>query len=254
MLYQGELMKARNTVYILAIAAFAAGTLVGCSINGSGPWVNRAELTGETTTQTRSVTGFTGVAVSGNANVTVTQGDAFSVAVTADSGLQKHIDTSVRGSTLEIDQKYSVAGRSPDVAVTITVPQLKELILAGSSSTTVDGVRGEFLHVSSSGSSDIRIDAEVKTLAVAVDGSGDLALTGTAGSADITVSGSGTVNGSELTAARATVSVSGSGDVTLRVDTTLDANVSGSGSVNYYGDPAVRSDVAGSGSVHRAGS
>ena len=247
-------MNARGTISILAIAAFTAGTLVGCSINGGGPWINRAELTGETTTQTRSVDGFTGIALSGNAKLTVTQGDAFSVAVTTDSGLQNHIDTSVRGSTLEIDQNYSIAGRSPDVAVTVTMPHLTYLDVSGSSSTTITKVHGDSLHVSSSGSSDIRIDAQVQELAVDVAGSGDLALTGTAGSAAITVSGSGTVSGSTLATATAHVSVSGSGDVTLRVDTTLDANVAGSGSINYYGDPVFNSDVSGSGSIRRAGS
>jgi Putative auto-transporter adhesin, head GIN domain len=247
-------MNARGTISILAIAAFTAGTLVGCSINGGGPWINRAELTGETTTQTRSVDGFTGIALSGNAHLTVTQGNSFSVAVTADSGLQNHIDTSVRGSTLEIDQNYSIAGSSPDVAVTVTMPHLTYLEVSGSSSTTATKVHGDSLHVSSSGSSDIRIDAQVQELAVDVAGSGDLALTGTAGSAAITVSGSGTVSGSTLATATAHVSVSGSGDVTLRVATTLDANVAGSGSINYCGDPVVDSDVSGSGSIRRAGS
>lgn len=247
-------MNARGTISILAIMAFAAGTLVGCSINGGGPWINRAELTGETTTQTRSVDGFTGIALSGNANLTVTQGNSFSVAVTADSGLQNHIDTSVRGSTLEIDQNYSIAGRSPDVTVAVTMPHLTYLDVSGSSSTTITKVHGDSLHVSSSGSSDIRIDAQVQELAVDVAGSGDLVLTGTAGSAAITVSGSGTVSGSTLATATAHVSVSGSGDVTLSVDTTLDANVAGSGSINYYGDPVVSSDVSGSGSIQRTGS
>jgi hypothetical protein len=244
-------MNARGTVSILAIAAFAAGTLVGCTINGGGPWINRSELTGETTTQTRSVDGFTAIALSGNAHLTVTQGDAFSVAVSTDSGLQNHIDTSVHGQTLEIDQNYSVAGRSPEVAVTVTMPHLTDLHLSGSSSTTIGQMHGDSLHVSSSGSSDIRIDAQVQELAVDVAGSGDLVLAGTAGSADITVSGSGTVSGSTFTTASAHVSVSGSGDVTLRVDTALYAKVSGSGSINYYGEPVVSSDVSGSGSVRR---
>jgi hypothetical protein len=220
--------------------------------HGGGPWINRAELTGETTTQPRSVDGFTGIALSGNAKLTVTQGDSFSVAVTTDSGLQNHITTSVRGQKLEIDQNYSIAGRSPDVTVTVTMPLLTYLDVSGSSSTTITQVHGDTLHVSSSGSSDIRIDARVQELAVDVAGSGDLSLTGTVGSADITVSGSGTVSGSTLAAAIAHVSVSGSGDVTLRVDTTLDASVAGSGSINYYGNPGVNSDVSGSGSVQRA--
>lgn len=244
-------MNARGTISILAIAAFLAGTLVGCTINGGGPWVNRAELTGKTTTQARSVDGFTGIALSGNAHLTVTQGDSFSVAVTTDSGLQSHVNTSVRGQKLEIDQNYSIAGSSPDVTVTVTMPHLTYLDVSGSSSTTITQVRGDSLHVSSSGSSDIHVDAQVRELAVDVAGSGDLELTGTVGSADIAVSGSGRVSGSTLAAAIAHVSVSGSGDVTLRVDTTLDASVVGSGSVNYHGDPVVSSHVSGSGSVQR---
>ena len=247
-------MKARSTLSIFAIAAFAAGTLVGCSITGGGPWINRAELTGDTTTQTRQVEGFTGVALSGKATLTVTQGGSFSVSVTTDSGLQKHIETSVHGSTLHIDQNYSIAGSPPDVTVAVTLPRLDELEVSGSSSTTVKEVRGESLHVSLSGSGDIRIDARVKTLAVDVSGSGDLVLEGSAGSAQVTISGSGTVTGADLKADTAHISVLGSGDVTLRVAHTLDANVAGSGDINYYGNPAVSSDIAGSGRVRRAGS
>ena len=247
-------MKARGVVTILAIAAFAAGTLVGCSINGSGPWINRADLTGETTTQMRSLEGFTGIALNGNATLAVTQGSSFSVAVTADSGLQEHIDTTVSGSTLQIDQNYSIAGRSPEVTVTVTLPQLDNVDLSGSSTATMNAIDGDSLSVSSSGSSDIRIDARVNALAVDVAGSGDVEFAGSAESVRVTISGSGTVNGADLAAATANVSVSGFGDVTLRVETSLDASVAGSGNISYYGDPEVRSDIAGSGSVHRVGS
>ena len=245
-------MNGRTTIAVLAIAAFSTGTLVGCSVSGNGPWLDRSDLTGETTTQSRSLHGFTGIALSGNATLTVTQGDSFSVAVTTDSGLQEHIDTSVRGSTLEIEQHYSIAGRSPDVSVAVTLPRLDSVDLSGSSATTIEGVRGESLHVSSSGSSDIHIDAAVKALAVDVSGSGDIQLMGTAGSADIAISGAGTVSGAALNTTTANVSVSGVGDVTLSVAKTLDVDLSGAGDITYYGDPEVRSEVSGLGRVHRA--
>ncbi|NTV39254.1 MAG: DUF2807 domain-containing protein [Demequinaceae bacterium] len=246
-------MNARSTVSILAVAAFAAGTLVGCSINGGGPWISRGDLTGKTTTETRVLDGFTGVSLSGDATITVTQGEAFSVSVTTDSGLQEHIDTSVKGQTLEIDQDYSIAGRSPGVSVAVTLPRLTDVGLSGSATATIEGIRGDSLHVSSSGSSDISIDAEVKTLAVDVAGSSEIALSGEATSATLTISGSGTVDGSGFESSSADVSVSGSGDVTLRVETTLTASVAGSGDITYYGDPEVSSDVAGSGRVRHAG-
>ncbi len=247
-------MNARGTISVLAMTAFAAGTLVGCSINGSGPWINRGGLTGEITTQKRSLDGFTEISFMGNATLTVTQGDSFSVAVTTDSGLQDHVDTAVHGSTLEIAQNYSVAGRSPEVSVAVTLPRLDSVDLAGSSSATIDGMSGESLHVSSSGASDIHIDTSVNTLSVDVSGTGAIDLTGTARSVELTISGSGIVTGAALKATTADVSVSGLGNVTLSVEKTLDATLSGSGNITYYGDPEVRSEVSGLGRVHRAGS
>lgn len=245
-------MLVRTTLSIAAMAAFAAGAAVGCSITGNGPWLSDSDLSGETTTEARDLDGFTAVSLGGNADLIVTQGDAFSVEVTADSALQEHVTTAVNGSTLNIRQEYSIVGASPTVTVTITVPRLTEVSLSGSSDATIAGVRGDSLHVTTSGSSDVRVDSEVGDLAIDVSGSSDFTVTGTADSTDISISGSGTVTGSGFTTAAARVSVTGSGDVTLRVDDTLDASISGSGSVIYYGDPTVDADTTGSGSIHRA--
>jgi hypothetical protein len=243
-------MRIKATLAIAALTAFSAGTAAGCSISGNGPWLDKGDLSGETVTQSRNLDGFTGVSVSGNADVTVTQGNEFSIEVTADSALQEHIATTVENSKLKIAQEYSMFGASPEVKVAITVPSLTDLWLSGSADATVAGVRGDALRIATSGSSDIRVDSEVDTLTVDVSGSSDIALTGTADSVDVDISGSAEVTGTGMTAMTANVAVSGSGNVSLRVTDALDVRVSGSGDVTYYGDPTVTESVSGSGAVH----
>lgn len=245
-------MKARATTAVLALTAFAAGTLVGCT--GNGPWIDRADLTGETTTEKRPVDGFTSIAFGGNATLTVIQGDAFLVEVTADSGLQERIGTSVNGSTLEIDQNYSMLGSTPEVKVTVTLPSLTKVAVAGATTTSVTGVTSESLTIVSAGASDITLEGDVHTLTVDVAGSGDVTLHGTGDATHISVTGAGNIHGSDLTAQTAQVSVVGAGDVELRVKDSLDVDVAGSGDITYYGDPAVSTDISGSGEIRRADS
>lgn len=245
-------MRIRTTLAIAATAALVAGTTAGCSITGNGPWLDKGDLSGETTTQSRDVDGFTGVSVSGDADVTVTQGDAFSVEITADSALQEHIETTVENSKLRVAQEYSMMGSSPQVTVVITVPRLTDVWLSGSADATVAGVRGDTLRIATSGSSDVRVDSEVDSLTVDVSGSSDISLTGTASAVSVDISGSAEVTGTGMSTEKANVSVSGSGTVSLRVTDALSVDVSGSGDVTYYGDPTVTKDISGSGAVHHA--
>lgn len=245
-------MRIRTALTIAALATLATGATVGCSIHGNGPWLTKSDLSKDVTTESRDIDGFTGVSVSGSADITVTQAETFSVEVTADSSLQEHIDTKVTDATLHIDQNYSIVGASPVVSVSITMPRLASLSLSGSADATVSGLRGEALDLESSGSSDVRIDGDVSSLTIAISGSGDVTLHGTAHSVDVSTSGSGTVAGSGLTASTAKASVSGSGDISLRVTDALDARVSGSGNVEYYGNPSVTTNTSGSGEVHKA--
>ena len=84
-------MALRHHMRVAAVAATAACAAAACSFGGNGPIVTSGDLSGETTTEARQVDGFTEVAVGGGAELTVTEGDTYSVEVTTDSGLQQHI-------------------------------------------------------------------------------------------------------------------------------------------------------------------
>src|SRR5664279_378784 len=109
-------MRLRTAVGAAAIAA-AALTISACNINGDGPVLTRDDLSGETTTQSRELDGFTQIDMGGSADLLVMEGASFEIEVTSDSALQEHVTTEVVGNTLRIEQHYSIIGASPSVAV-----------------------------------------------------------------------------------------------------------------------------------------
>lgn len=240
---------------IAASAALVAGaglTLSACSISGHGPLMTSGDLTGETSTQARALDGFTGVEITGDADVELSEGEEFSVVVTADSGLQEYIETSVVGTTLLVEQNYSIIGSSPHVLVTITVPELSSVELSGSSDAVISDVDGGPFRLDVSGSADVIMDANSKDMTISVSGSGDITARGTVNALAIDISGSGDIAGKDLTAADARVDLSGSGTIAVRARDSLDVSVSGSGDVTYWGDPEVTESITGSGGVGAA--
>lgn len=241
-------MRLRTAVGAAAIAA-AALAISACDINGEGPVLTRDDLSGETATEARNLEGFTQIDMGGSADLLVMEGDSFEIEVTADSALQAYVTTEVVGSTLRIEQHYSIIGASPSVSVSVTVPDLTRLDVSGASEATVRSVTAENLEVGISGAGDIDLAADAQQLTISVTGAGTVAAHGTVDSASITVSGAGGIDGEDLTIADAAVTVSGAGNVTVRVRQSLDAHVSGAGTLVYYGDPQVTRDVAGAGSI-----
>lgn len=238
----------------------AATTLVGtalllsaCTIAGDGPMLRSSDLTGDVTTESRGLEGFTVVHVGGYAGLDVTEGAEFSVKVTADSGLQKHVSTTVDDNTLFISQDYGFFGTAPDVTVTVTVPDLDGVELTGASRAVVRASGRDALRISSSGAAEIDMHANPSDLTLDVSGAGHVTLHGTVATADITASGASDVDGEDLTVGTASVDVSGASDVELRVRDALDAKASGASDVRYWGTPRVTSDASGASDIGPAG-
>ena len=72
----------------------------------------------------------------------------------------------------------------------------------------------EFMNLKLSGSGDIRVMVDSKSLKANLSGSGNLDLKGSSAETDIRVSGSGNINARELNSFSSTVAISGSGTST----------------------------------------
>lgn len=92
-------------------------------------------------------------------------------------------------------------------------------------------------------------DLTIRTVRIDISGSGTVNLSGSGEEQDIRVSGSGRYNGAQLTSQKVNAEISGSGEILVAVSSELRVDISGSGSVTYAGDPRIEQSISGSGKV-----
>ena len=213
----------RNRRILLALTAAVAFALAGCSLGDDGP----------RTSEEREVAPFTRVANADSVDVRLDVGEPQRIVVRAGQEVIDDVGTEVRDGTLHITFEHRGLG-GDDVVVEASVPRLTGIDVDGSGDLVADGVRAAELHVASDGSGDVAVRGSATRLTVEMDGSGE---------ADL----------EDLDVREARVVVGGSGDAEGSAGERLDVAVDGSGDGSYHGDPAVRRSVDGSGEVDRAG-
>lgn len=219
-------------------------------------WAETVRGNGKIVTQPRTAAGFTGVGLALNAQVEVRIGATEGVTVEADENLLPHIETVVKGKTLEIRTKHDrVHLDSKSIKVVVQARQIDHLHVGGSGNITADALRAPKLAFEVGGSGNISVKhAEAERVAVAIGGSGSTNLAGgKAGKLAVSIGGSGDVAAGKLQADDVEVSIAGSGDATVWARSNLKLAVAGSGDVQYYGEPTVKQSVAGSGRAKSLG-
>lgn len=213
-------MRIVRSVLVFSLACLTAGCF-GNSIRGSGNVV----------TESREVSGFTGVEVSGSARLVVEQGDTESLSITADDNLMQYLTSEVQGSTLMLGTK-NFASLSPTDAIVykLSVRNLDRLGISGSVEADVRGIRTD-------------------SLTVGVSGSGKITVSGEADAQEINVSGSAEYEAEDFKTKDASINISGSAKAVVAVSDNLDVRVSGSGDVEYIGNPEITKSISGAGNI-----
>lgn len=204
--------------HLLACAALFSMVVAGCGEHGSG---NR-------TSQTRSASGFSEVAVQGTVMLDLSAG-AHAVVLEGDDNLLPKVETTVTGGRLTIAPQGSMTMSGPIVA-RITSPVFTTVVASGSGDVKIKGAAGPKLVVEASGARKVEVEGSVEELVVRV-------------------SGSCTVDTRKLDAKTVSVEGSGASTVELGAPTTLSVKGSGSSSVRHGGSPAITQDVTGGASV-----
>lgn len=204
------------------LVAIAAGLLIltGCSVvSGSG----------QLESETREVSGFTGIELSGNGEVTIEQGNTESLTIEADDNLLPVLTSEVENSVLRLGTKprTTVRTRNP-IRYRVTLQDLTSIELSGSGSVSAANLRTDALQVD-------------------ISGSGTMDLAGSANEQEVEVSGSGAYDAAELRSQTVGVDISGSGKATVTASEQLRVDISGSGTVTYSGDPEIDQSISGSG-------
>lgn len=223
-----------NLTYEKGSISSVVSSSSGSSVQSTSSSLQRDDNTSESnsvTSEQRDVSGFEEVELRGMGNLSIRQADSESLTVEAEEDVLPKIKTKVKNNRLIIRPKRNTTINTTEpINYELTVKNLSALEVSGSGDVEAEGIRTD-------------------ELAVTINGTGEVEISGEADSQNVDVSGSGDYQAEDLESREVTVDVEGSGSATVNASDELDAEVSGSGSIEYIGDPTVRQDVSGAGEV-----
>ena len=203
--------------------------------------------------EAREISGFTGISVAGPFQLTVQQGNTFSVSVEADENLMPYIEIHQTGNNLEIKEKdgYNLRG-TKGLRVTVLMPEINRLSIAGSGIIqTTSGIKNTgTIECTIAGSGKINAELDAPEIKVEIAGSGTANLSGQTRKMDISISGSGDCLSENLKTEDCDISIGGSGTAKVFASSSLDISIGGSGNVYYAGKPQnIKKSIGGSGKI-----
>ena len=226
----GHVHRKSTRTGLLVMVTLAALLLGACDDDG----LTGLRGSGNISTESRAVQGFNRIAVSGSAEVVLTQGPEEALTVAADDNLLEHVRTEVTGDTLSLGFESGRYAPSEPLQFNVTVQELRGLHLSGATRVDAAHITTDRLGVSASGSSKIT-------------------LAGQATVQDVSSSGSSQYDAGQLESETVTVTASGVSNVTVWANAELEVRTSGSSSVRYYGRPRLNQSISGSGSLTSLG-
>lgn len=218
-------------------------------------WGNKVKGNGKIVTLERSVGEYDGIGVSGWFDVELVDGKEGRLTLKGEENLLEHIVTEVKNGKLSIkvEKGYNLKPSSWDDGILIIVPveSINSISLSGSGDIVgKTTLKASNFNTAMSGSGDITLDVEVRSLTASMSGSGDITLSGNTADFNATISGSGDIKAYELDADNVDATVSGSADIKVTAKKMLKARVSGSGDISYRGNPEkVDTKTSGSGDI-----
>jgi hypothetical protein len=242
------LKVSHNLVPLRLIHLFSL--IIGCALLAACQFGICVKGTGVVVERMISVTSFTGIALQGSMEVRLTQGPSQEVRVQAQPELIDLLETEVKDGMWSIRTTQCYKSNEPFI-IHVTLPQIDWIAIHGSGdvkSTSPMKVSSVALAIQGSGDLQLTLDAEL--INADVQGSGNMKLGGRCDRLEATIQGSGDIHGGELMSASAITTIQGSGDITLEMTGPLQAFIQGSGSVLHKGEPtSIDSKVSGSGQV-----
>jgi hypothetical protein len=185
---------------------------------------------GSIKTETRDVAAFEAVRCDGGYDVQINCQEKQSLKIETDENLLSRIKTEVHNNTLHIDTK-GILLPTDGIRITISVPNITELIANGSTDGDINNVNNN-------------------SLDIGINGSGKLHLNGKSGTVKINTSGSSKVDATSLISENSDIQINGSGNIRVYAANSINVQINGSGTVKYKGEPkSVNQQINGSGKI-----
>ncbi|GAB4131277.1 MAG: hypothetical protein Fur0041_01520 [Bacteroidia bacterium] len=205
-------------------------------------------LTAQVTSETRTVSDFTGVKAGGNIVVEFTQGDKNTVVVETESAGQKDVLTEVKDGVLLIENT-TTKNNGGDVTVKITIAKLRSLELSSAATVkSTNTVTTDSLSLLCSGASSIKMMVDAASVKTNLSGAATVRLSGKTKELDVLASGASQLKAYDLISENTRVVASGASSVKVNASVKADLTATGASDVRYSGNPAEKKVNATSGS------
>jgi hypothetical protein len=212
---------------LTVLLVFAAG----CS--GEDSLVDTVQVigSGRLVSQDRTVGTFTGIRVTGIANVVIRQDPVQALRIEADDNVADRVTTTVEGGLLTVGlERGSYSKITVNVYASMAIVRRLEVIGSANFSTTTP--------------------IQTDSLTCRITGTGNMTLQGSANAGVFEITGAGSVGAFNLNLERCWSLISGTGNIEVNVSNQLTASITGVGSITYAGNPStVNQSVTGVGSV-----
>lgn len=238
-------MKAGSYKTLISFSAALGGVfaLAACGMSGQGlrdgvP-LSQLDMEGAAPTQ---------LSVAVPDTIRVAEGNRLAIDVSGSEDAREGLLFRLEGESLSIGREADWNGPSK-ATISITMPPLKEINLAGSGKLSAANMTGD-AEINVAGSGDIAIaDVSATSLKVNIMGSGDVRAVGQAERLDFNIAGSGSLNAPELKVGDAQVKIAGSGGGIFSSEGHVEGRIAGSGNVTVLGNARCSVKSVGSGKV-----
>lgn len=221
-------------------------------------WQGTKEIdgNGNLTTQTRNVSDYDAVSLTGSMDVILIKGQEGNLKIEAEENLQQHIVTEVNGGKLKISVEKGISlnpSRNHEIIITVPFTDLDAVSLTGSGDIrSSDRITAVNFSLSVTGSGNVNLPLQAKSTSASITGSGDIKLSGNTVDFNCKVTGSGDISAFDFKAEHVKATVTGSGDIQVFASESLKASTPGSGDIEYRGNPKKEDfRTMGSGSVSK---
>jgi len=214
--------------------------------------LNCVHGSGNKSSETRKMSDFTKIDISGAYKVTLKQDSSFSLTVNADDNLLKYIKTEVTDGKLKIYNKKSICN-SGTMTVTLGVRDLKSIEASGAVEVMSDGkIVVQDLKFDLSGATKINMDLNAANVTTEGSGATRITLTGQASKHSVDLSGAGKINALDFVVGDYNIETSGATKCEINVLNSLNIHTSGASSIRYRGNPkTINNDKSGASSVNK---
>jgi hypothetical protein len=232
------------TGIIILVTASGCREVFGKRIRGNG----------HIQAESRSLTAFKNIDVSGSINIYVKHDSVFSVKVESDENLLQYVEVYNEAGTLQIHERDGVNLKpTHEIKVFVAGPDFNRFEASGAcniySENRVNGSKA--IEIDLSGASDVKMDIKSPRVNAELSGAGTINIKGETKDFSVKGSGSTDIKCFDLMAENVDVRISGAGDAEVFASVKLDVHVSGAGDVKYKGSANVSQKVSGAGSVRK---